>query len=115
MCFNSDEKFVSGHHCKNKQAFLIEPMDSEDEVTNTENDQEKSEEVEISVHAMAGVRGPRTMRFKTLVKKQRMVVLIDNGSSHNFINQRLATKLNFIAQQVEPFSVKVANGEDIPC
>lgn len=31
LCFNCDEKFTPGHKCKTKQAFLIDPGESESE------------------------------------------------------------------------------------
>lgn len=33
LCFNCDEKFTPGHRCKSKQAYLIEPVESEGEET----------------------------------------------------------------------------------
>ncbi|CAA0827436.1 Uncharacterized mitochondrial protein AtMg00850, partial [Striga hermonthica] len=72
------------------------------------------EEAEISMHAMAGIRGPRTMRLPTWVKDRRVMVLIDNWSSH-FINADLSQKLNLPTTKIEPFEVRVANGERFQC
>lgn len=36
------------------------------------------------------------------------MVLIDSGSTHNFISHEIAKKLNFNPSAVEPFSVRVA-------
>lgn len=113
LCFNCDEKFTPGHRCKTKQAFLIEPIESSDEGENEEF--HEIDEAEVSVHAMADVKGPRTMRLGSWIKGRRVIVLIDNGSSHNFLNQRIARKLNIQATKVEPFNVKVANGEKLHC
>lgn len=49
------------------------------------------------------------------VKKRWVVILVDNGSSHNFINKKLAIKLNLTAMKIEPFKVRVANGEGLMC
>ncbi|CAA0809130.1 Uncharacterized mitochondrial protein AtMg00860, partial [Striga hermonthica] len=74
-----------------------------------------NEEPEISMHAMAGIRGPRTMRLPAWVKDRRVIVLVDNGSSHNFINADLSQKLNLPTTKIEPFDVRVANGERLQC
>lgn len=113
LCINCDEKFIPGHKCKIKQAYLIEPMDSGDvgkseEITEVEN-------AEISIQALADVRGPRTKRLNSWIKNRRVVVLVDNGSSHNFINQEIAQKLNLGATTIEPFQVRVASGEWLSC
>ncbi|CAA0825927.1 Unknown protein, partial [Striga hermonthica] len=73
------------------------------------------EEAEISMHAMAGIQGPRTMRLLAWVKDRRVMVLVDNGSSHNFINADLSENLNLPTTKFEPFEVRVANGERLQC
>ncbi|CAA0816638.1 transducin family protein / WD-40 repeat family protein, partial [Striga hermonthica] len=70
---------------------------------------------EISVHAMAGTQGPKTMKMPVWVRDRRVIVLIDNGSSHNFITSSLSDKLNLHVTKVEPFEVRVANGERLKC
>lgn len=113
LCFNCDEKFTLGHRCKVKQAFLIEPVESSEEEDLVEY--EFQETPEISVHALAGVRGSRTMRFESWIYGRRAIVLIDSGSTHNFISQEVAKKLNLDSTIIEPFSVRVANRDQISC
>ncbi|CAA0840132.1 cysteine-rich RLK (RECEPTOR-like protein kinase) 8, partial [Striga hermonthica] len=69
----------------------------------------------LYMHAMAGIRGPRTMRLSARVKDRRVMVLVDNGSSHNFINADLSQKLNLPTTKIETFEVRVANGERLQC
>ncbi|CAA0843096.1 Unknown protein, partial [Striga hermonthica] len=118
LCFKCDEKFTLGHHCK--QAFFIHVIDDEEPEIEEDWEQEveigvPEEEAEISMHAMAGTRGPRTMRLPACVKDRRIVVLVDNGSSHNFINADLSQKLKLPTKRFEPFEVQVANGERLTC
>lgn len=113
LCFNCDEKFTPGHKCKMRQAFLIEAADSsgdESQETGSETDVAK-----ISVHAMAGVNGPHNMRIESWIKSQQVMVLNDNGSSHNFINQKIAKKLGLLETKVDPLRVKVASGDKLTC
>ncbi|CAA0819826.1 Unknown protein, partial [Striga hermonthica] len=120
LCFKCEERFTPGHQCK--QAFVIEvanPDDKEDEVEEEPPQEDEieafREEPEISMHAMAGIRGPRTMRLPAWVKDRRVMVLVDNGSSHNFINADLSQKLRLPTTKIEPFEVRVANGERLQC
>lgn len=41
---------------------------------------------EISLHALIGSVNPRTMRVQGRVRNQEVVILIDSGSTHNFID-----------------------------
>lgn len=94
LCFNCDEKFTQGHRCKISQVYLIEPVE-EDGVDEEpeEGRTTTSEDPSISVHAMAETKGPRTMRVKAWVYNREVTILIDNGSSHNFINNTIAERL----------------------
>ncbi|CAA0836886.1 Unknown protein, partial [Striga hermonthica] len=119
FCFKCEERFTPGHKCK--QNFLIEFVDAGDEEPEFVEEREEEEvevledEAEISVHAMAGTKGPRTMRLPAWVKDRRVTVVVDNGSSHNFINATLSHKLKLPTSMVEPFEVRVANGERLRC
>lgn len=115
LCFNCDEKFVPGHKCKTKQAFLIELNVSDNEDTEESTSDSQQETAEISVHAISGVNGLKTHKFTATIRNRRIVVLVDNGSSHNFINKILADKFNLTATDVEAFKVRVANGEGLIC
>lgn len=83
LCFNCDKKFTPGHRCKTIQVFLIEPMKEE------EGDGEEVgadvEEVEFSVHAIVETQGPKTTKMEAWVKERHSIMVIYNGSSHNFI------------------------------
>ncbi|CAA0840394.1 Eukaryotic aspartyl protease family protein, partial [Striga hermonthica] len=119
LCFKCKGRFTLGHKCK--QNFLIEFIDSGDEEPELAEEREAEElealddEAEIYVHAMAGTKGPRMMRLPAWVKDRRVTVLMDNGSSHNFINAMLSHKLKLPTSKVEPFEVRVANGERLRC
>jgi hypothetical protein len=46
---------------------------------------------EISIHALVGVLiKPQTLKIVGYMKKQNVIVLIDSGSTHNFVNKILA-------------------------
>ena len=116
LCFNCDEKFAPGHRCKN--LFLIEgcwPEEDSGEEIGDIKEKEDNDELEISLHAMAGSSTPQTMQIHGVINQQSLVVLINSGSTHNFIEERLAEKLGLTYNMEERFNVKVACGERISC
>ncbi|KAH7516502.1 hypothetical protein FEM48_Zijuj10G0141800 [Ziziphus jujuba var. spinosa] len=60
--------------------------EDDDEEMAIENDTEPK----ISLHAMAGIQAPKTMRIWGGLKGHSMVALIDSGSTHNFIRSQIA-------------------------
>jgi predicted aspartyl protease len=63
------------------------------------------------------VRAPqhKAIQFKAMVKNQVLIILVDFGSSHTFMNSDIASKLKVVSNLVMPMRVKVANGASIPC
>jgi hypothetical protein len=54
---------------------------------------EENTEPEISLHALTGWSTPRTMRIEGRVGNHTLTVLIDSGSTYNFINSKIAEEL----------------------
>jgi predicted aspartyl protease len=67
----------------------------------------------ISVHAMSGQPQQRAIQLRALVKNQALVILVDSGSSHTFLNSSIAHKLQAPQTQIAHMSVRVANGETL--
>ncbi|XP_011000836.1 PREDICTED: uncharacterized protein LOC105108282 [Populus euphratica] len=70
---------------------------------------------EISFHALAGTTHPQTFRVIGKVGNKDLTVLIDGGSTHNFIDQAVATKLGLPVIRDKVFRVTVGNKEIIEC
>jgi predicted aspartyl protease len=49
------------------------------------------------------------------VKNQTLVILLDSGSSHTFLNKALAHKLQLAISPTAPMAVKVANRASLSC
>jgi hypothetical protein len=69
----------------------------------------------ISLHAISGCIGPKTMCVKAMVGQHELIILIDSGSTHNFVDRKLAQALHLAVTPIEEFMVKVANGERLAC
>ncbi|GMY20249.1 hypothetical protein FCV25MIE_15488 [Fagus crenata] len=97
LCYNCNDKFNPRHCCK--KLFLIEACCQEEDgdmVMDIEAQEalESLEEPGISLHAISGVQEPETMRLRGNLHLVPTTILVDSGSTHNFISEKLATKVN---------------------
>ncbi|KAA8547400.1 hypothetical protein F0562_003736 [Nyssa sinensis] len=113
LCYGCDEKYFRGHVCKKKQLFVIEAEEEEDVFEDVVQEMEKEdvqEELQISVHALSGSLSYKTMRIKEKVKKNMVTILIDSGSTHNFLDPAMAKRTGASIQFTNPLTVVVADG-----
>jgi hypothetical protein len=76
---------------------------------------EENTEPKISLHALTGWSTPRTMRIEGRVGNHTLTVLIDSGSTYNFINSKIAEELQLPIIPMGPFIVRVADGNRMKC
>ena len=69
----------------------------------------------VSLHAMAGVPATNTFRLYGFINKTRVTILIDSGSTHNFVQPRVAKFLNLPVEDTLPLRVMVGNGSVMTC
>jgi hypothetical protein len=69
----------------------------------------------ISCNALARIRTPQTFKIEGYIKKKKVIVLIDSGSTHNFIHYKLAKSLNCFIYPTPEFQVMIENGGTINC
>ena len=117
LCFNCDEKFQPGHHCKSTKIFLLEglypfqgpssnvqliklndidmPLSLESDMLHFESveSEPKIAKAEITLYALLGSPSPGTMRIKGKINGHWVVILIDTSSTHNFLDAAIVSKL----------------------
>lgn len=76
--------------------------------------EEMGELLGISLHAIARSLAPKTMRLQGEINHQKVLVLIDTGSTHSFIDPYVAKKAK-LSMVDSHLTVKVANGATLPC
>ncbi|KAF7835867.1 RVP_2 domain-containing protein [Senna tora] len=83
----------------------------------TEEQEEEDVEVipEISFNALEGQFHPSTLRVTRKHKDFVVKVLIENGSTHNFIKSNVASKLQLQLTAIKPFKVQTRNGAYLEC
>jgi hypothetical protein len=69
----------------------------------------------ISLHALMGHPIPQTIRLLGHIDSQPLSILIDSGSTHNFIQDRVAKQLGLNLEPTQSFQVLVGNGEELNC
>jgi hypothetical protein len=107
LCYNCDESFITGHKCK--KLFLIEGIE-EDE---SESEEETTADPQISLHDINGNHDSCTMKLLAKVAGTTVSVLVDSGSTHNFIREDLIPRLGLNVWKKSGLRVYVANGEKI--
>ncbi|KAI4382928.1 hypothetical protein MLD38_008822 [Melastoma candidum] len=123
VCFWCDGKFTYGHQCPNKRSFAItlepdEPEETEDEVVQQQDpvtEEEKEETPRVSLYALHGISlnsQNRSMKVVRHYKRMRLVILIDSGSTHNFLDPKIAkqTGLLFVVLLVFGYFVRTFEG-----
>ncbi|KAE8692295.1 hypothetical protein F3Y22_tig00110847pilonHSYRG00263 [Hibiscus syriacus] len=105
LCYYCDAKFVSDHKCKDHQLFLLDdeledkqPVQTTVVMTNESNELESSDDTTrdqslVSFNALAGCLTPNTLRFMGEVHGRQVRILIDGGSTHNFVQSQVAKYL----------------------
>lgn len=117
MCYSCPEKWVRGHVCANQQLLLLDVLaDRSVDMEVTDCDDQEDQHVEIIACAVYGISAPQniqTMKVTGLIKNCPVIVLLDSGSSHNFISLSVAKKLGWSVDANTSFEVMIANGGTI--
>ncbi|XP_024043371.1 uncharacterized protein LOC112100028 [Citrus clementina] len=123
LCLNCNDRFTTGHKCTQPRLLLLESDTTNDETTYegipevlcTEPDTREPTDPKIIFYALTGWAAPRIMRVTAKVGPYEIMVLIDSGSTPNFISSRMANMSRLPIIPTAGFSVRVANGETLSC
>lgn len=115
LYYHCDEKYSFGHTCKNPRIFLLEGCFPESDCDAGESDDpvednNGEQSPEISLHEIVSTNTPQTMRLVGSLCNKQVSVLIDSGSTHNFLDPQVVTRLNIPISAGGKFKVMVANG-----
>lgn len=113
LCFSCDERYTPDHRCQKSQLLLIEGLEDEDDEGDGDAPATEAEEPEITLHALTGWGSPKTIRTHAEIHNQKLIALIDSGSTHNFITDKVANRLNLQLTPTKPFHVRVVDGHPV--
>ena len=118
VCYNYDERFVPGHKSKTQQVFILETMikpEIDEDTIEALKEAKPLPVPEISLHALSGVTTLQAMRVNGVICGRLVHILIDSGSTHNFVNSKFARKLDRCKFPSPTFRVMVANSMCLQC
>jgi hypothetical protein len=134
LCYYCDEKYELGNKCREHKFFQIDALASsyhddiplyevlDQEVAQPSDPIEylvvtsmESVELVILLHALSSISTPHTLKIKGYIKHRPVVVLVDSGSTHNFIHCRLADEIHYFVRPVSNFQILIANGGTMKC
>jgi hypothetical protein len=95
LCYNCDEKYFPTD---------ITPPSDQPEV-----------EPVISLNSLTGFSAPQTLKLIGYIKNQKVIILIDSGSTHNFIHHRISQETHCYIHAVNNFQIMIANGGSMKC
>jgi len=115
---------MSRHRCNAKSLHMIEGVEGEederigefeDNVQGEDKGNDQVDEYGISLNALADSDTYNTIRIKGNCQRQNLVILIDSGSTHSFINKGTIKALNAPTSKITLLAVTVANGNLMLC
>ncbi|KAK2990954.1 hypothetical protein RJ640_002962, partial [Escallonia rubra] len=124
LCYWCDEVFTPAHNCKHKQVSMLvvdeevegdtPPVyDEEENITEDEGAKDGHEKVEITANAITGSSTHNTFKLWGQHKKKTFSILIDTGSTHNFLNPATAARLGCVITPTETMIIMVADGNKV--
>ncbi|KAF7144728.1 hypothetical protein RHSIM_Rhsim04G0144600 [Rhododendron simsii] len=96
--------------------FLLIGEDEEEEFLELEpefqeiGDSSTNENVQISMHALAGCNSLKTIRVTGRIKGRTLTILIDSGNTHNFIEPEIAKQSSCFNDSTLDLAVAIADG-----
>jgi hypothetical protein len=123
LCQFCAEKWSKDHKCADtiqlhalQEVFELFQMDSDHHSAASAAELQQDQLfLTLSLAAVSGCPGPRTMCLLGQLRGHEVSILVDSGSSHTFVSESLASTLQGIQSVPAPLSVKVANGSVLCC
>jgi hypothetical protein len=128
LCYNCDDKYFSGHKCKEKNIFMaiFEDISEEDVETPLMSESPESTnitppsdppkvELFISLNALTGFSIPQTLNLIGYIKHRKVIILVDSGSTHNFIHRHIDQETHCYIHAINNFQIMIANGGSMKC
>jgi hypothetical protein len=128
ICYNCDEKYFSGHKCKEQKLFMAifedipeedvtVPLVKEPSLPHATQEPADPPNVDplITLHALTGFSTPQILKLIGYIKDRKVIILVYSGSTHNFIHHRIVQETNYYICVVNNFQIMIANGGSMKC
>jgi hypothetical protein len=128
LFYNCDEKYFPRKKCKEQKLFIAiledvpkqyvkVPLVEEPSLPDATQDPVAPPEVDslISFHALTGFSSAQTLKLIGYIKHRKVIILVDSGSTHNFIHIFIAQERNCYIHAINNFQITIANGGSMKC
>lgn len=129
LCFICEEKYHRGHHCAFRVFLLIVADDDNPNPTPSNiiisdppdtpspdpSDPTNLYPAQISLNSLVDHVALETLCLMGHIVGHPFLLLVDGGSTHNFIQQQLVTQLGLPCCTTHPLRVMVGNGQYLEC
>jgi hypothetical protein len=69
----------------------------------------------ISLNALTDFSTPQTLKLIGYIKHQKVIILVDSGSTHNFIHRCISQETHCYIHAVNNFQIMITNGGSMKC
>jgi hypothetical protein len=128
LCYNCDDKYFSRHKCKEHNLCMVVTKDiSEEDVVVppmeelpppsdlTPPSDPPDVDPMISLNSLTSFSAPRTLKLISYIKNRKVIILVDSGSTHNFIHRHIAQEVNYYICVINNFQIMISNGGSMKC
>lgn len=122
LCFTCDERYHRGHKCAARVFLLVaeeeEPVPTQIDPSDPPPDpldEMDPQQAQISLNSLVGHLAPEALRLGGVMSDHRVVLLIDGGSIHNFVQPHVVTQLGLPCRPTSPLRMMVGNGHRLDC
>jgi hypothetical protein len=127
LCMFCDEIFTPDHQVKHRRTQLMymelhgddSPLIADSPISNVSETEDSTtfdttfDNPQLSLQALTGVSNYQTMRISGLHDKKLLHILLDSGSTHNFLDLNIAKKLGCKLEAIPPLPVTGGGGHKL--
>jgi hypothetical protein len=128
LCYNCDGKYFLGHKCKEQNLCMAisEDISKEDVETSLMSESPETTDITppsnpskvepvISLNSLIGFSSPQTLKLISYNKHRKVIILVDSGSTDNFIHHCIAQETHCYIHVVNNFQIMITNGGSMKC
>ena len=123
LCYNFDDKYFPENKCKEDNIFMAISKDVFEEEVDSSSVPELPPledlppsfvlpivEPLISLNALTSFSTPQTLKLIGYIKNHKIIILVDNGSTNNFIHHRISQEFDCYIHPINNFQIMISNG-----
>jgi hypothetical protein len=128
LCYNCDNKYFTENKCKEHKIFMSVTKDISEEdgfflpmeellppSNMTPPSNPPNVDAVISLNSLTGFSIPQTLKLISYIKNRKVIILLDNGITHNFIHRCNSQEINCYIYSVNNFQIMISNGGSMKC